>query len=141
MQISSNGLISFGSGFESYVSQSFPIPFNVIAPYWDDIDLRNKGVVRYATITHSHPTLSCLLDQTNDLIDELENVEFNATWLLVARWIDVCPFGDNSCFEVCVRYLKRVFACLFKGCYNYDTLRVLLSCHLETFDLFVKYLL
>ena len=100
MQISSNGLISFGSRFTSYVPQSFPILYNVIAPYWDDIDLSNKGVVRYATITRSHPTLSCLLDLTNDLIEELENVEFNATWVLVARWIDVCPFGDSRCFEV-----------------------------------------
>ena len=100
MQISSNGLISFGSRFTYFVPQSFPIPYNVIAPYWDDINLRNKGVVRYATITHSHPTLSCLLDMTNDLIKERENVEFNATWVLVARWIDVCPFGDSSCFEV-----------------------------------------
>ena len=102
MQISSNGLISFGSRFISYVPQYFPIKSNVIAPYWADIDLRNKGVVRHATITRSHPTLSCLLDLTNDLIEELENVEFNATWLLVARWIDVCPFGDGRCFEVSI---------------------------------------
>ena len=101
MQISSYGLISFGSRFTSFVP-SFPIPFNVIAPYLAHINLRNKGVVRCATITRSHPTLSCLLDLTNDLIEELENVEFNATWLLVARWIDVCPFDDISCFEVSI---------------------------------------
>ena len=101
MQISSNGLISFGSIFDGFIfPRSFPIPYNVIAPYWAPIDLNNKGVVRYATITHSHPTLSCLLDLTNDLIEDLENVEFNATWVLVARWIDVCPFDDGSCFEV-----------------------------------------
>ena len=105
MQISSNGLISFGSRFTSFVPQSFPIPSNVIAPYWDDIDLRNKGVVRYATVTQSHSTLSCLLDQTNNLIENQEKVEFNATWLLVARWIDVCPYGDNACLEVCMHTL------------------------------------
>ena len=102
MQISSNGLISFGSIFRSIFPQSFPISSNVIAPYWARINLRNKGIVRYATITRSHPTLSCLLDLTNDLIEELENVEFNATWVLVARWIDVCPYGDSSCFEVSI---------------------------------------
>ena len=102
IQISSGGLISFGSRFIPYVPQSFPIPFNVIAPYWANIVLWNKGVVRYATITRSHLTLSCLLDLTNNLIEELENVEFNATWVLVARWIDVCPYGDSSCFEVCI---------------------------------------
>ena len=36
--------------------------------------------------------------------------------------------------------VKRVFVCLFKGCYNYKTLRVLLSCHGNLWDLFVKYL-
>ena len=109
MQISSNGLISFGSRFTSFVPQSFPISSNVIAPYWDDIDLRNKGVVRYTVVTRSHPTLSCLLDLTNDLIEELENVEFNATWVLVARWIDVCPFGDSSCFEVSIVICILIF--------------------------------
>ena len=99
IQIRSNGLISF-SRLIPFLPQSFPILSNVVAPYWDHIDLRSKGVVRYATVTRSHPTLSCLLDLTNDLIEKLENVEFNATWVLVARWIDVCPFGDSSCFEV-----------------------------------------
>ena len=107
MQISSNGLISFGSRFTSTVPRLFPIRSNVIAPYWDDINLRNKGIVRYVTITRSHPTLSCLLDLTNDLIEELENVEFNATWVLVARWIDVCPFGDSSCFEVSIVFTYK----------------------------------
>ena len=102
MQIMSNGLITFGSRFGSHIPQSFPISFNVIAPYWGDIDLTNKGVVRYATVTHSHSTLSCLLDLTNDLIEEIENVEFNATWVLVARWIDVCPFGNSRCLEVSI---------------------------------------
>ena len=97
IQINSYGLISFGSRFTPFLPQSFP---NVIVPYWYYIDLRSKGVVRYATVTRSHPTLSCLLDLTNDLIKKLENIEFNATWVLVARWIDVCPYGDSRCSEV-----------------------------------------
>ena len=111
IQISRNGLISFGNRFTSRVPRSFPIPLNVIAPYWAGIDLRNKGVVRYATVTRSHPTLSCLLDLTNDLIEKLENVEFNATWVLVARWIDVCPYGGSSCFEVSTvfTYINIIF--------------------------------
>ena len=100
IQISSNGLISFGSRFTSYVPKLFPIQSDVIAPYWADIDLRNDGVIKYATVTRSHPTLSCLLDLTNDLIEELENAKFNATWVLVARWMDVCPFMNVPCFEV-----------------------------------------
>ena len=106
LQIHSIGLISFDRHtFITPVPQSlFPISSNVIAPYWAGIDLRNKGIVRYATVTRSHPTLSCLLDRTNDLIEVLQNVEFNATWVLVARWIDVCP-SDDRCFEVIVNFV------------------------------------
>ena len=115
MQISNNGLISFGIRiFTDSTPQLFPIPFNVIAPYWANINLRNKGGVRYATVTRSHPTLSCLLDLTNNFIEDQQKVEFNATWLLVARWIDVCPFDDSSCSEVSIHCFKKVFiyACL-----------------------------
>ena len=133
MQISSNGLISFGSTFTSHVPQSFPIPYNVIAPYWTDIDLRNKGFVRYATITRSHQTLSCLMDITNDLIEELENDEFNATWLLVARWIDVCPFGDSSCskvkFLIHINILTYQFT-MQKVCYTHGILMYIGDIHI-----------
>ena len=102
LQISSNGLISFGVQFTSFIPQTFPIAVNVVAPYWTDIILSLKGVVRYAVVNDSHPTLSCLLELTNDLIRVEENVEFEASWLLVARWIDVCPLGDSNCAEVYV---------------------------------------
>ena len=101
MQVSSNGLISFGTSFTSFIPQTFPIFVNVVAPYWDDTDTRIKGVVRFDVITPSHPTLSCLLELASDLIrEEYVDVDFKASWLLVARWIDVCPFLDNRCFQV-----------------------------------------
>ena len=120
LQISSNGLISFGVQFTAFRPQTFPISVNVVAPYWDDIDLRTKGVVRYAVVDDSHPTLSCLLELTNDLIREEENVEFKASWLLVARWIDVCPFGDSNCIEVNIATM--ICLIIFDGfCENYFT--------------------
>ena len=101
VQISSNGLISFGVRFTDFSPQTFPISVNVVAPYWTDINLATKGIVRYDVVTRSHPMLSCLLEQTNDLIREQENVMFDASWLLVARWIDACPIGNSNCDEVC----------------------------------------
>ena len=108
-QISNNGLIYFTS--RPPFTRMFPLLpdlsrfsfYYVVAPYWDNIDLSVKGEVRYDVVTSStnHPTLSCLLELTSDLIREEENVEFEASWLLVARWIDVCPFGDSNCVEVC----------------------------------------
>ena len=108
MQVSSNGLISFGTSFTAFIPRTFPLSVNVVAPYWDDTDTRMKGVVRFDVITPSHPTLSCLLELTSDLIrEEYVDVEFKASWLLVARWIDVCPFLDSRCFQVregCLRF-------------------------------------
>ena len=103
MQVSSNGLISFGSQYTVWTPEPFStLPANVfvVAPYWDDIDLSSKGVVRYAVITHSHPTLSFWLNRTSELIKKNNKEEFKVSWLLVARWIDVCPFGDKDCSNV-----------------------------------------
>ena len=73
---------------------------NVVATYWTDIDLRTKGVARYAVITHSHTTLSSWLNLTNELIKKKTNEEFKASWLLVTRWSDVCPYPNQNCSEV-----------------------------------------
>ena len=58
-----------------------------------------KGIVRYAVVTHNHTTLSYLLELTSDLVST-EDVAFTATWLLVVRWIDVCPLGNSNCSKV-----------------------------------------
>ena len=106
MQVSSNGLISFGSSFTAFFPQTFPISNNVVAPYWDDTDTRIKGIVRFDVITSSHLTLSCLLELTNDFIrEQYIDADFKASWLLVARWIDVCPFRDSNCSQVRARCL------------------------------------
>lgn len=92
IQISSNGLISFGSRFIDFAPQEFPISAQVVAPFWADYDLRPKGAVRYAVVTDSHPTLSCLLQLTSDLIRKEEGIKFEPSWLLVSQWNDVCHF-------------------------------------------------
>ena len=99
-QVSSNGLISFSVQFTNYIPKTFPISQQVVAPYWDDTDTRVKGFVRYAVIMKDSQNLSCLLELTNDFIRNRENVSFEASWVLVARWVDVCPYGDNNCTKV-----------------------------------------
>ena len=56
--------------------------------------------MRYSIITRFHPTFSCLLELTSDFISSREGVHFEASWMLVARWVEVCPYGDNRCTEV-----------------------------------------
>jgi len=48
--VSSNGLITFGSGNQAYSNQSIPnspTPNLFIAPFWDDLDTRTSGEIYY----------------------------------------------------------------------------------------------
>jgi len=99
-QVSTNGLISFNNSYTAYIPKTFPISEQVVAPYWDDSDTRKKGFVRYAVITKDNATLSCLLDHTSNFISSQKSVDFKASWMLVARWVDLCPYGDNDCKKV-----------------------------------------
>ena len=72
----------------------------VIAPYWDDIDLRSKGGVYYNSYTRENGI--AMLEQINSFLKENKSIEFNAKSAIVFRWTDVCPFGNNSCLEVSI---------------------------------------
>ena len=131
--MSSNGLLSFGSGFSDYLSQIFPRsgPPPLIAPYWTDIDLSGGvGDVRYTVYTTENG--ESYIDQVNEFLAN-ETDGFIATTILVAQWIDVCPFGNHFCSEVpklhnstslayCIfLHLKACFACqLAMGCPKID---------------------
>ncbi|XP_019853605.1 PREDICTED: uncharacterized protein LOC109582949 [Amphimedon queenslandica] len=93
--ISTNGLISLGTSFIAWTPNSFPITTTVIAPYWDDNDLRQKGEVRYAIIT---PTTNLsLCNQVNDYLSTSTGSSVSVEWILWAYWYDLCPFGDYYC--------------------------------------------
>ena len=64
-----------------------------------------KGFVRYAVITKDHPTLSCLLNLTS-------GSNFEVSWMLVARWVDLCPYGDSKCTKVESQYIIFVMPIL-----------------------------
>ena len=78
MQVASNGFISFGQPFFAYIPHSFPVQEMIVAPYWDDIDLSQKGVVLYSLI---NDTVSDLVDQVNDYISS-KYTNFQAKWIL-----------------------------------------------------------
>ena len=101
LQVSSNGLLSFDRPFLKPFPHTFPLTTaRVVAPYWDDSDTRVKGFARYDIVTNSHPSLSCLISITSNVISSLENTTFQASWLLVTRWVDLCPYLDRNCTEV-----------------------------------------
>ena len=91
-QISSTGLISFGTPFLSFFPLNFPIGLHVIAPFWEPGDLRIRGgSIQFALIGSSHPTFSELLPVISEFISTREETDFDATWMAVVRWVDTCP--------------------------------------------------
>ena len=99
--MSSNGLLSFGSPFSSFSPELFPRsgPPPIIAPYWTDIDLSGGvGGVRYTVYTTENGGF--YVDQVNEFLAATETSNFTVTTMLVAQWIDVCPFGNRFCSEV-----------------------------------------
>ena len=95
MQISTNGLISFGTSFTSFIPRLFPISTPVIAPYWDDIDLRGLGELRYTIITPA--TNLSLCNQVNSYLTTSTGSSVSVQWMLWAYWYNVCPYNDNNC--------------------------------------------
>ena len=83
-----------------YSPQPFPRQGMIVAPYWEDIDLREKGVVLYTLVTPIHRTLSGLITDVSDYISNSKRTRFRTQWILVARWVDVCPYANNNCNNV-----------------------------------------
>ena len=100
IQISSNGLISLGTSFISHKPLTFPISTKVIAPYWTDIDLDERGQINYILVTtQSNDTIGSIALVNNFLASNI-SVSFSADWILVAQWVEVCPWEDSNCRNV-----------------------------------------
>ena len=95
--MSNNGLFSFGGPFFNYSAVDFPIEESVVAPFWDDIDVREGGSIFYEI--HSCTSFNArsleLLQHVSYFISEVEGVSFLGSWMLVGMWEDV-PEYDGS---------------------------------------------
>lgn len=96
MQISSHGMISFGTSFADYIPRSFPINVPVVAPFWDDSDLRGSGYALYDVITRFNDAFN-IINEVKNFLKVTERVIINPNWVVVARWINVCPFQNRHC--------------------------------------------
>ena len=47
---------------------------------------------------------SAYIEQVNEFLANIETANFTATSMLVAQWIDVCPYGNSQCNEVIIYY-------------------------------------
>ncbi len=104
MQVCSNGVISIGSGHFTFFSPSrFPgssvvSSFNVLAPYWNDHDLRaGGGAINYNvyTVEMGSEAIS-RINIVSSLISNQRGMNFSGIWMLVAEWSDVQSYPAAS---------------------------------------------
>ena len=85
-----------GTSFSGYLPVLFPLSSAiVIAPFWDDIVLTNTGIVEYGIIT----TLN-VINEVETFLKLNENVNLELDWVMVAKWVNVCPYGNINCVQV-----------------------------------------
>ena len=72
----------------------------MVAPYWDDIDLSNRGSVIFNSFNAQNG--HHILENVSDFINSGEwspNL-FEANSVVVVHWKDTCPYGDSTCSNV-----------------------------------------
>ena len=87
--------MSFGVPYTVFNPQLFPIDTPVVAPFWDDIDLRGLGNMSYKIFNST--ANSNVIQQVNNFVSCEENLTFSADWILVVQWLNVCPFSNSQC--------------------------------------------
>ena len=91
-------MLSFGTAYNFYVNQAFSSTNTryLVAPFWDDVDIRSdSGDIFYQTLD-SGP----FLKSVNDYINYVRPTEFRATWMLVAYWVAVNRYPGASSSQV-----------------------------------------
>lgn len=98
VQISSNGVITFGRPFADPGPLQVPPnagtsfdEFFVIAPFSTDIDIRFQGSISYELHRRSTPGTDAVLNRINNFLDNRVR-GYRAKWALVVEWRDVPPF-------------------------------------------------
>ena len=98
-------MISFGQSFIQDRPSTFPYStYNLVAPFWDDIDLRSTGALYYEVITPDNGL--SIINQVDTYLSNNQSISFSADWILVAKWLNVCPFGNNLCSNIQVNYFN-----------------------------------
>ena len=90
-----NGLLSFGDSYNSFSNQQFSPSDTryLVAPFWDDVDIRGgNGDIYYQTYNNDSDDSKFFLDQVNGYLQTVRPTGFEATWMMVAFWDGVHPY-------------------------------------------------
>ena len=96
-----NGLLSFDTSYNSFSNQQFPGNFFIssrylVAPFWDDVDIRDgSGEISYEIHTSGY-----YLDEVNLFLRRKRPSDFVGTWMAVIYYDAVHPFFGLSSPEV-----------------------------------------
>ena len=70
----------------------------MIAPYWDDIILIGTGIVEYGIVTSANG--SNVINEVETFLSLSQNIDVKLDWVFVAKWVNVCLFGNSNCAQV-----------------------------------------
>lgn len=103
LQVGTNGIISFDTPFYSHMSVQFPGATTdissayLIAPFWDDFDIRREGNIYYEIhSTNSSSESALLIDRVSEFISNRSGADFNGNWMLVTQWNATPPFPNGN---------------------------------------------
>ena len=107
LQVGTNGLISFGSSYNSFANQPFPgsVSSNyLVAPFWDDVDIRGgNGIISYEIYDSGY-----FLDHVSAFVRQQRPSTFQGTWMAVVYWDEVHPYFGATSTEVGIRCAQRI---------------------------------
>ena len=69
-----------------------------MAPFWDDIILTNTGIVEYGIVTSA--STSIIINKVEGFLKLNQGVDLDLDWVFVAKWTNVCPYGNSYCAQV-----------------------------------------
>ena len=76
----------------------------LVAPFWDDHDNRPLGQVSYEV----HSAQTPLVEEVSYFLTQKMDTYFLATWMLLAEWNDVPPFGLTTTVCVMLAYEELI---------------------------------
>ena len=94
-------MISFSEPIYALITAPFPDGAPgayVVAPYWDDVDLRRAGNISYEVHSRSgnNPGSNQLLDEVSGFVENSTGQSFQGSWMLVAEWENVHPWPHGN---------------------------------------------
>ena len=105
LQVSTNGLVSFGRPYLSWWPIPFPFGYSkvpIIAPCWVDFDFRNNlpdSRVYYKSYDRSNNSLlqQAVFQEFDRRLQEFDRrIQFRAEWMIVITWKLAVPYFTFS---------------------------------------------